>query len=317
MPGLLDYLALLRPRQRAEWSIGIYAGQSPMAMGPHPSMAGHAALTCRSLGAVRADGVADPFMLRHEGEWLMFFEIENRRSGKGEIGLARSPDAAAWRFEGVVLTESFHLSYPQVFEHDGAHYMVPESAAAKGVRLYKARSFPRGWELQAELVSGNFADATLFRHGGRWWMIALEGFRQTDAMVIFHSERLEGPWWPHAGNPVSVHNRRTARPAGRVIDSDGQLLRLTQDCESLYGRGVRAYVIEELKPQTFKERPAFDDDRFILAGSGYGWNASGMHHMDAHQVGQNEWIACVDGRRTVWHWPVWDRLQARWPGAPK
>jgi hypothetical protein len=32
----------------------------------------------------------------------------------------------------------------------------------------------------------------------------------------------------------------------------------------------------------------------VLVPDGSGWNASGMHHVDAHQVGES-WLACVDG----------------------
>jgi hypothetical protein len=315
MAGILDYVRLLKPQQRAEWSIGVCSGASPFGLKSDAASAASPALTRHSLGAVKADGVADPFMLRHGDGWVMFFEIENRRSGRGEIGLASSPDARAWKFEKIVLAEPFHLSYPHVFAHEGAHYMVPESSAASAVRLYKARAFPDTWELHAELLHGSFVDATPFRHQGRWWMIALEGFRRADAMMIFHSERLEGPWLAHPANPVSSHNRRTARPAGRMITVAGNLVRLAQDCESLYGRGVRAYVIEELTTQSYEERPVFDDDRFILGPSGQGWNATGMHHMDAQQLGPHEWVACVDGRRTAWRLPLWDRLYARWLGA--
>ena len=38
----------------------------------------------------------------------------------------------------IVLAEPFHLSYPYVFEWQGSHYMIPESGAAKSVRLYRA-----------------------------------------------------------------------------------------------------------------------------------------------------------------------------------
>ena len=35
----------------------------------------------------------------------------------------------------------------------------------------------------------------------------------------------------------------------------------------------------------------------ILTGSNHGWNASGMHHIDAHMLADGSWIACVDGWR--------------------
>ena len=47
---------------------------------------------------------------------------------------------------GIVLDEPFHLSYPQVFQWQGAWYMTVESAGARRVSLYRATDFPLRWE---------------------------------------------------------------------------------------------------------------------------------------------------------------------------
>lgn len=312
MTGFASYVHLLKPQRRPVWSIGIYAGTGPFDLAPHPSIGSRPVLTANSLNGIKADGVADPFMIRCGNDWLMYFEVENRTSGKGEIGLASSRDVVSWRFEGIVLKEPFHLSYPHVWRVDDNYYMLPESGAAGAVRLYKADSFPLHWEFQGELIRGNLVDATPFFHAGRWWIMALEGFRRQDAFVIYHAERLEGPWQPHSRNPISSNNRRTARPAGRMIDCQGALIRVAQDDEEYYGRIVRALVVEELTPTTYVERPL--EGKPMLGPSGTGWNATGMHHVDAHEIGSSEWIACVDGRRTVRRWPVVDRAMSRFRG---
>jgi len=310
MAKLADYLRLLLPEQRAQWSIGIYVGSSPFTLAPHPLLNTRPALTASSLGRLKADGVADPFMVRYGDTWCMFFEIENRMTGKGEIGLATSRDTVSWQFKGVVLKEPFHLSYPHVFEHEGSFYMLPECAASGAVRLYKAEAFPLQWKFYTELLRGDIVDATPFRHAERWWIIGLDGFRRRDAMVIYHADQLEGPWIAHAANPITTNNRRNARPAGRMLAYDGKLIRLAQDYETAYGRSVSAFSVEELSPDRYLERP-INEDETLLQPAGSGWNASGMHHIDACQTENGQWIACVDGRRTVWKWPVLDRFAAR------
>ena len=35
----------------------------------------------------------------------------------------------------------------------------------------------------------------------------------------------------------------------------------------------------------------------ILSASGTGWNSIGMHHIDAHQLNDKNWISCVDGKK--------------------
>src|SRR5262249_62359225 len=56
------------------WSIGIYTGKSPFALRP-PAGVVNPVLTAQHVTDVRARYVADPFMLRHESSWYMFFEV--------------------------------------------------------------------------------------------------------------------------------------------------------------------------------------------------------------------------------------------------
>ena len=117
--------------------------------------------------------VADPFMLKANGTWYMFFEVMNEQSGRGEIGLAVSQDAFQWRYQQIVLREPFHLSYPYVFEWQNTYYMVPESYQAKSVRLYKAMEFPTRWTLVTTLLDGDdFIDPTIFHFNNHWWLFA-------------------------------------------------------------------------------------------------------------------------------------------------
>lgn len=311
MASALGYLRLLLPRRRAAWSIGIFEGADTLQMRPHAALDGRPVLTRHSLGSVRAHGVADPFMVRHGDGWLMFFEIENIDSGRGEIGLARSSDALAWTFDRIVLRESFHLSYPCVIETPEGHFMMPECEASGGLRLYRAIDFPLAWELHAEIPGLALADATPFQHDGRWWLIALKGFRRTDEFVIYHAPELAGPWTAHTMNPIARGERRRSRPAGSVVRVDGKLVRFAQDYAQHYGACVRASVIETLTPTAYAERPATPGDVPILGANAAYWSTRGMHHIDAHQVDPARWLACVDGQRSQWTWPVAERLAAR------
>lgn len=309
MGKLINYVGLLKPRFHAAWAIGIYLGDEPLNLRPHPALCGRPAITPDMLGQIDAHGVADPFMIRVEDFWYLFFEIENRRTGKGEIGLAISRDLISWQFGGIVLEEAFHLSYPHVFMEGGAYWMIPESVAAGVVRLYRARHFPTGWELVGELIRDAIVDATPFHHDGRWWIIAQRGFLTSDEMVVFHAEELVGPWHPHAMNPIYSQNRRITRPAGRVIAMSNRLVRFAQDGTSHYGRCVNAFTVDWLTATEYAESPATKSP--VLAATGSGWSAKGMHHLDLHQLGQDSWVACVDGRRTVLMLPLYERVLSR------
>jgi hypothetical protein len=313
LPGHADSLSrLLLGRV---YSIGILKGPSPLALAATGES--NPVLTRDDVPDVLAVYVADPFMVRADGTWHMFFEILTWRPGakKGEIALATSRDGERWEYRGIVLSEPFHLSYPNVFRCGSDHYMVPESASAGAVRLYRADPFPSRWSFVGDLIRGpGHVDSTVFEHDGSWWM-----FTETDTrrgtLRLFRSNEITGPWVEHPQSPVVASDLRVARPAGRVVTADGRLLRFAQDCRTAYGSSVSAIEIAELSPKHYRERDAGSGP--LLAASGRGWNAEGMHQIDAHQLEDGSWIACVDGwslrvrrPREVWRWAA-DRWSPR------
>ena len=66
-----------------------------------------------------------------------------------------------------------HMSYPFVFEHDGAIYMLPENGEAGRIELHRAVEFPYDWRLERVLLDGLTAlDATLHAEDGLLWLFA-------------------------------------------------------------------------------------------------------------------------------------------------
>jgi hypothetical protein len=292
-PGV-HHVYVREPRPEPVWSIGLRGGPSPWSlMAPRDD---GPVLTADHVTDVPATSVADPFLLHRDGRWHMFFEVDDWLARKGAIGVATSAEGAAWRYERIVLEEPFHLSYPCVFEADGDVWMVPESTQAESVRLYRARRFPDDWEHVADLLAGKpFADATPFRHEGRWWMFAETSGEAHDTLRLFVADALLGPWREHAASPVMRGDAALARPAGPVIATDGRLVRLAQNCRPAYGTDVRGVEIVRLSPSDYDERPLPGPP---LAGpSGHGWNACGMHHLAVARSPDGSWLAAVDGWR--------------------
>ena len=275
------------------WSIGIYRGESPLSLQSAPD-AENPVLTRDHIHDVPAEFVADPFMIHHEDLWFMFFEILNWRTQKGEIGLATSIDMMRWEYQQRVLVEPFHLSYPYVFAAQGECFMVPETHQTNSVRLYRAADFPTKWVFVTTLLDGGyFADASIFFHEDRYWMLVASARGRHDTLRLYLSEHLTGPWEEHPSSPIVNRNSQSARPAGRVLIDGNRILRFSQNCEPAYGTDVRAFDITELSPTTYREQE-FDNNP-ILGPSGTSWNACGMHHIDPHKLANADWIACVDG----------------------
>jgi len=280
-----------------EWSIAIYQGASPKHLEPMPNTP-LPAIKATQITGFEAEFVADPFMLYRNGSWHLYFEIMNNETDKGEIGYATSTNLIDWEYQGIALKESFHLSYPMVFEWNDELFMVPETRSVGEVRLYKAPSCNGPWEKVAVLLEGDYADATLFHHNGSWWMFALHG---KEDLHLFYADDLKGQWTLHPHAPIVENSKRIARPSGRIIQEDGRLYRIAQDGIPHYGSRVRMLEILTLDRENYEEREI--EESPILQASREGWNAIGMHHIDAHQLADGSWVACVDGAKPIFGIP--------------
>ncbi len=280
------------------WSIGIYAGESPLAL-RSPQGVENPVLTREHVTDVPAAAVADPFMVRKNDLWYMFFEVLNRSRGKGEIGLAISEDGLNWSYRQIVLSERFHLSYPYVFEWKSEFYMVPERFQSGSIGLYRASKFPIQWSFVGTLVEGPyFVDNSVFLYKDKWWLLTETNPEvKHDTLRLFYADDIIGPWQEHASSPVVQGDPRIARPAGRVLVLGDLVIRYAQNCQPQYGTDVRAFEITELTTTSYQERAVGQGP--IVTGIGTGWNACGMHHIDPHQQVDGRWIACVDG----WSFP--------------
>lgn len=202
---------------------------------------------------------ADPFIFTQGDAVHVFVEEVPDKTGRGVIShFTLATDGTPGAITCVLDTGS-HLSYPYVFEHEGAHYMLPESSAAGGLDLYRATVFPGQWEKVARLIDAPVHDATLFQHEGRWWIAAGTTSLQSsswDGLSLFYADDVLGPWRAHALNPVLI-DAAAARPAGPLWrDASGHLLRPAQDCTQGYGGALTVRRILQLDPETFREETA-------------------------------------------------------------
>ncbi len=87
--------------------------------------------------------------------------------------------------------------------------------------------------------------------------------------------------------------------------------------EALKAHRERDHPMGEESKEPELEKPDFlaDDSESepeqpepIVRPSGRGWNQVGMHHVDAHYIGEGGWLASVDGYRHAWTFGI-----RRWP----
>ena len=241
---------------------------------------------------------ADPFPIVVDGRTWLFVEDLDHRTGKGVISAVAFDEAGPVGRPAPVLEEPHHLSYPFVFEEDGAVFMIPESSAVGRVDLYRASRFPDRWIHEATLLDGiEASDATVFRHEDRWWMTATvrDGGSYSDALHVWSSEVLRGPWYPHAANPVLVDST-SARPAGRVVAREGRLMRPVQDCSAGYGASLALAEITRL------DDIAFEQTIVSRLTPGAKWPGRKLHTLN--RAGRLE---CIDG--SAWAPRFWGRRE--------
>ena len=232
---------------------------------------------------------ADPFLFLSDGGTWLFFEEAEFATEKGVIGCMEiGPDGTCSEV-GVVLERDYHLSYPFVFEWEGAHYMIPETSENRTIELYRATDFPRRWELEKVLFHDVFAvDTTLLEADGRFWLFSAmseAGGSGNDELFLFHADSPLGAWTPHPSNPI-VSDVRCARPAGRVFRQDGAWIRPGQDCSSSYGAAIQLQRIEVLNEREYREVPIGRIDP--------NWAPS---LVATHTIDEDGGLAVIDGRR--------------------
>jgi hypothetical protein len=274
-----------------EWSIEVLYGSSPFALNASNGSQ-ITAMTGEQVRDTTASFVADPFLVQHEGAWYMFFEALETPSDRGIICAAFSNDGLKWTYAGIVLRENFHLSYPYTFKKGRDYFMVPETAQADAVRLYKCDRFPMQWSFVGNLISGKHRDPSLVWHNGMWWLFSQSDEGEAMALRLHFAPDLDGAWVEHPQSPVLRNNPHHTRPGGRILQFDDRLFRIAQDTFPEYGLQLFAFEILELTPTSYSERIV--DDRPILKGRGHGFFREKIHHLDAQRLPDGSWFAAID-----------------------
>jgi len=276
-------------RAKSAWSIGIYTGPSPFQLSA-PVNVSNPVLTAEDVTDLNVNIVAHPFMVVKDSLYYMFFTAKNDAVKQGGIGLAESKNGMDWKYRQIVIDEPYDLSYPYVFKWQDNYFMIPEAHTETSLRLYRATDFPDKWTYERDLITGDhFISASVVRYNDMWWMFVARLGNET--LRLFYSPDFTGPWTEHPRSPVVEKNPDIARPGGRLLILDGILYRMGQDCYPTYGNQVFAYQITDISTTTYKEKVI---DIPIVKATSKGWNADAMHHVDAHQISRNKWIAVVD-----------------------
>ena len=205
--------------------------------------------------ATAARWSADPILAEQDGTtWLFYEAVENDH---GHIEVAEVLPDCSLGAPSILLKDDCHYSYPFVFQWNGCWYMIPESSAAREIRLYRADSFPTRWSLQEILLRERAVDTTVFHQDGKLYLLTFL-VNGADERVTPQAYELE----LHNGStkltalPWTEFDGLLVRGAGPLLEENGVLYRPAQRNQlQRYGDGVLLYRLE-MTGNSYRELPA-------------------------------------------------------------
>jgi hypothetical protein len=253
---------------------------------------------------------ADPFIHDTEHGRYCFVEEFRHAKNKGEIAVLRLGNGHADSSEGssegsendgepvrvgTALEESFHLSFPYLFEYEGELFMCPESHGSGQIRIYRCHGFPLQWGLHSVAMDAVAAvDTMIFPAHGVWWLMSsFHPLGDTETYPELHlfsaPDPLCGQWSPHAQNPLVV-DPEFARNAGLLRDGD-KIYRVSQ-ARSFNAYGAWA-TVSEIKTLSLDD---YQEDRVTQLKPSFNGRATGLHHLQSNDD------------FTVWDQKQWERV---------
>jgi hypothetical protein len=233
--------------------------------------------------------LADPFFIKERDSFYLFFEHKkNKRIA--DIGLLTSGDGKTYQYRGTVLSQQFHLSYPQVFKYKNEFYMVPETKQANAVLLYKAQRFPFDWRVCDTLIADvQLVDPSIYLSDSLNIIVATDYDKN---MYLYHADSLFGEWKLHK-QPIALMGTE-ARPGGRFFADKKGLILPVQNCTKGYGYGVSLYrfSFDEGSYKVKREKPFY-----LMANEKVIEFNAGMHHLGIQRIDDGNYYYVYDGNR--------------------
>lgn len=251
---------------------------------------------------VAGQGIANPYVILEDGTYHVFFntiQAYNPNTGvtADEIAHAWSTDLQQWNYTQVVLgvdTTGTNVASPYVFMYENEYYMIPDLSG--NVNVYKASSFPLGWEFYGTLLNGNFVDPLVFVEDDIWYLATTA--QPYDSLSLYYNT--SGDWrnssWtlhPQGTIITATATESDLRTAGSPFYYEGAVVLPIQVTPSngRYGEYTYWYQLSNLTPTTIS---VINLGLAVEAQKNETWNSDAMHHISNAAFGTGN-IYFVDG----------------------
>jgi hypothetical protein len=199
---------------------------------------------------------ADPILYKLGNKIYMFYEAYNKKKKCGEIGVATIINNNIVD-QRIIMKEPFHMSYPFVFTFKNKIYMIPETSSVKKLLLYESVNFPYEWKLRKVLLENTeLSDATVLKHQDKMYIFVSKvlSFSPYNDELLLYSFDKDFNLIPYKNNPI-ITDSEFSRPAGRILENNNKLIRVSQDCsDGEYGKALKFNEILTLSDKSYCEK---------------------------------------------------------------
>jgi hypothetical protein len=193
--------------------------------------------------------LADPFIFIDVYSRLWCFFEEKSKNKRGTLSVL---NLESMETSNLILNVNCHLSFPYVFHDNGNIYLLPETEEIKEVALYYPVEFPTRWLKYKVLLKGSYVDSHIFKKEDIYYLFTTLKKDGNYMLQLFTSNNIEGPFKMHKISPLKT-GRKFGRSGGAIWNENGELFRLSQDCEFTYGREVHKFRILKINEFEYQE----------------------------------------------------------------
>ena len=238
---------------------------------------------------------ADPFVFEDGDDHYIFVEQYRKDKDKGCIGYFKFVDGIPVN-KGIIIENSYHMSYPDVFKYKDHYYMIPESSANNTVDLYIADSFPDKWHKETTLIdNGKYVDSTVYQDDTGIYLIS---YTMTNGYDL-HVFSLDMEKRELTEISIKHYENNIARPGGRLFLKDGKIIRPAQDCSKKYGEALILYQVDSMNNNG--EYVEHEVNRISMSELKIQNGPQRIHHIT--RTGKYEVIDCYKEKLDIFHIP--------------
>lgn len=187
-----------------------------------------------------------------DGQLNVLYRRKDREKPYDTIARLRPKSDNVLKRSRSMLTTQGDLEYPFILERLDGTYVLISYPHQERTELFKVDSTNNGLDHVNILINRALSSPTLTEFNDRWWLFGTDPDSPDTVLLAFHSAQFDGPYTPHALNPLKIDPIGT-RPAGTMFRNGTDLWRPTVDRSEPANPAVILNKVEVLTPETFQE----------------------------------------------------------------